>query len=298
MPNSTEQRSVYGLDEMNVLFMTVDCCRADTFETAQMPYIKSLGAARPAKTSGTFTLPAHMGFLGGYLPIDQTTREPYYNPNIRQLWRLDSGRSRDLASVGIRLEGANVVEGYRRLGYYALGAGGVRWFRNEMLQSPFDDFIFYGPDDATSVFAPRRAEDFALNHQNELLDRINRHERSLLFINCLETHVPYDTAEVKHAAGVWDIIRRGELIWGCKTPSRDVVNVSSEELASLHDRQVAALETIDPKVEELIKGIAKPLLFVLCGDHGECFGENDFWGHGYPHDKVMEVPLLITTIER
>lgn len=46
----------------------------------------------------------------------------------------------------------------------------------------------------------------------------------------------------------------------------------------------------------LIDSLNKPLLFVISGDHGECFGEGTNWGHGYPNPKVMEVPLLITII--
>lgn len=289
-------QSLYGLDKANALLITVDCCRADTFEAARLPYIKSLGVSMAAKTHGTHTLPSHMSFFGGYLPGDQSTRKPYYNPNVRQLWRLESGRSRDLNTVGLKLNGSNIIEGYRNLGYYTLGTGGVRWFRNEMLQAPFDDFLFYGPDDQTSVFAPRRRQDFALNNQPEILEKLAGKEKVFLFIDCLETHVPYDTGEEIITPEVTDILSRGQPIWGCKTPSHGAINVTAQELESLHKKQIAALETIDNKVKELIRNLPKPLLFVITGDHGECFGEDMLWGHGYPHEKVMEVPLLITMI--
>ena len=32
---------------------------------------------------------------------------------------------------------------------------------------------------------------------------------------------------------------------------------------------------------------------VMCGDHGDCLGENGLWGHGFYHPKVMEVPMAI-----
>lgn len=298
MANQERKVSSYGLDEANVLYLTLDCCRADTFQRADIPFMKSLGRAGVGKAPGTFTLPSHMSHYGGYLPIDQTTEEPYYNPNTRQLWRLNSGRARNPDSVGVMLEGSNIIEGYRNLGYHALGTGGVRWFRNPMLQAPFDEFHFYGPDDTTSVFQERAPMDFALNHADELLERLDEQKKpSFLFVNSLETHVPYDTGSGELSPEVCDIMRRGEAIWGCKTPSRDEVEVSKEELQSLHALQIAALEVVDPKVEKLVRNLAKPLLVVITGDHGECFGENMMWGHGYPEEKVMEVPLVVSIIE-
>ncbi len=292
------QTSAYGLDEANVLLISLDCCRADTFEMANLPFIKSLGESAKARTAGTFTLPAHMAFFGGYLPIDQTSKKPYYNPTVRQLWRLKSGRSRDLSSVGIMLDGDNVLEGYRKLGYHTLGVGGVRWFRNDMLQGLFDEFNFYGPDDQASVFAERQPSDLALNHTDEILERLETMPRWFLFVNCLETHVPYDTGNDELSDEAKEIMTRAQKIWGCKTPTFADIDVSQDELRSLHKLQVAALESIDAKVKKLVDKLAKPLLVVITGDHGECFGENMLWGHGYPHSKVTEVPLLIAMLEK
>jgi len=38
-------------------------------------------------------------------------------------------------------------------------------------------------------------------------------------------------------------------------------------------------------------------MLIVCGDHGECFGENMYWGHGYSIPPVMEVPLLISFLD-
>jgi arylsulfatase A-like enzyme len=32
---------------------------------------------------------------------------------------------------------------------------------------------------------------------------------------------------------------------------------------------------------------------VMCGDHGDCFGEEGLYGHGFYHPKVMQVPMAI-----
>ena len=36
---------------------------------------------------------------------------------------------------------------------------------------------------------------------------------------------------------------------------------------------------------------------MACGDHGECFGEDGYWGHGINHPKVFEVPLGIFRLD-
>lgn len=72
--------------------------------------------------------------------------------------------------------------------------------------------------------------------------------------------------------------------------------IFEDELEKLHEAQIQALESIDEKIEILVNSLRKPLLIVICGDHGECFGEDMNWGHGYPLPKVLEVPLLVAFI--
>jgi hypothetical protein len=32
---------------------------------------------------------------------------------------------------------------------------------------------------------------------------------------------------------------------------------------------------------------------IICADHGDCWDEDNLWGHGMHHEKVLEVPLVI-----
>ncbi|MBI2032999.1 MAG: sulfatase-like hydrolase/transferase [Candidatus Levybacteria bacterium] len=287
------KRSIYDLDQRSVVFITLDCCRFDTFAKSSIPFIKSLSGYSLAKTHGTYTLPAHMSFFMGYLPIAQKSLLPYYNPDVRQLWRLKSGRTRSLESVGIMLEGKNILDGYRNIGYQIIGSGGVRWFRNKTLTELFDTFLFYGPDDTTSVFQERRINEFALNNIDTIVNKVKKRKNFFLFLNCLETHVPYDTGEGSYSNQVREIINKASSIWGCKHENLKNVQVTKQELQLLHRAQIAALETVDKKIERLIKMLSRPLLIVITGDHGECFGEDMNWGHGIPYKQVMEVPLLV-----
>lgn len=285
--------SHYGLEKTNVLFITVDCCRYDSFEKARLPFIKSLGKVQKAKTHGTYTLPAHMSFFMGYLPIVQYGKLPYYTPEIRQLWRLSLGRPRDLDTVGILLDGRNILDGYRKLGFSIIGTGGVRWFTNPTLTDLFDTFFYFG-DDTKDVFLQRSADSFSLNHLPKLIKATKKSKNFFLFINSAETHVPYDFGEGIYSHKVKATINKAKRIWGCK--EKYPKYVTKKDLKELHKAQIASLESIDKKIQNLLDTLPKPILLVIAGDHGECFGENMNWGHGYPNPKVMDVPLLITTI--
>ena len=231
----------------------------------------------------------------GYLPVVQYTKDPYYNPEIRQLWRLSLGRPRDLSTVGILLDGKNILDGYRKVGFSIIGTGGVRWFTNKTLTGLFDKFFYFG-DDIKNVFLERSASSFSLNHLPELIAETKKSKNFFLFINSAETHVPYDFGEGIYSQKVKNIIDNAKKIWGCKRKYFKY-NIKKEDLEELHKAQIVSLEAIDKKIQNLIAQLSKPIQLVIAGDHGECFGENMNWGHGYPNAKVMEVPLLITRID-
>ena len=281
----------------NVLFVTIDCCRYDTLRQAQLPFLKSLGRFREARTHGTYTLPAHMSFFMGYLPsVISEPYQAYYSSEVRQLWRLASGRACPKERIGIEIHGDNIIDGYRRRGFRTLGAGGVRWFRHPLLQGIFDRFLFYGSSDERSVFAERGAEEFPLNHIDDLLSEIGD-SSFFLFINCPETHVPYDFGEGEPVPGARRIIEAFSGIWGFKKRTAEGSKLDFSDLTVLHTAQVEALQRLDKKLKRLTECLSRPLLIVICGDHGECFGEDRNWGHGYAHPKVLKVPLLIAHLD-
>jgi arylsulfatase A-like enzyme len=61
-------------------------------------------------------------------------------------------------------------------------------------------------------------------------------------------------------------------------------------------RQVSCVEYLDGQIGRLLArcdALGREVTVVLCGDHGDCLGEDGMWGHGFYHPKVMEVPMLI-----
>ena len=61
--------------------------------------------------------------------------------------------------------------------------------------------------------------------------------------------------------------------------------------------QVAATAFLDKAICRLLSQVPENTIVVICADHGECFGEDGFWGHGFNHPKVLEVPLLICRLD-
>jgi arylsulfatase A-like enzyme len=64
----------------------------------------------------------------------------------------------------------------------------------------------------------------------------------------------------------------------------------------LYDQSINA---VDKGISELYSLLSDRIdidesLIIILGDHGECMGEDSYWGHGtYLHDQLLRVPLII-----
>lgn len=283
----------------NIVLVTVDSCRFDTAVRASTPVLDAVADLRRAETYGSFTLPAHSAIFGGFLPnVRDEPRSDFYSKECRQLWRMDRARSPARPRHLLLLPGDNIVAGLRHYGYRAIGAGGVRWFASGYFPSLFDEFHYWGPDkDAVDKFAPRKAEDFALFHTSLLAERAVAAGRFLLFINAAETHAPYGTGHGSMGSADLDLIlRRWADSWNGGSHLPDTRQCAAD-MKLLHQAQVEALETVDRQLGKLLDMLPKPLLLIVCGDHGEAFGEEAMWGHDFPAKEVMEVPLWMGLVD-
>jgi hypothetical protein len=285
-------RNESDLLQCNIVLITVDSCRFDTAVRASTPILDRIAVPRRAETYGSFTLPAHAAIFSGFLPnVREEPQWDFYSKERRQLWRMDRARQPARPRHLILLPGDDVVSGLKRHGYTAIGAGGVRWFSRGYLPSLFDEFHYWGPTgDASDKFAPRKAEDFALFHSGYLAERAVAAGRYFLFINAAETHAPYGGGDESADLDLDPVLRRWAANWngaarlpttqGCMT-----------DMKLLHQAQIDALEAIDYRLGGLLDMLPPPLLVIVCGDHGEAFGEGRMWGHDFPAKEVMEVPL-------
>src|SRR5581483_10925801 len=167
------------------------------------------------------------------------------------------------------LAGRNIIDGFKRKGYLAVGSGAVDWFdtRTEtgrQLTIDFDHFLFAG-----NSWSLEKQMEFFSTHLS------SNHRPVFAFLNVGETHVPY-----YHAGADWE-------------PSHYVCVPFGKEndAAECRRRQRLCLEFVDRQLATLLGAFAGSTVLV-CGDHGDCWGEDGLWEHGIHHPKVYEVPLL------
>ena len=281
----------------NILFMTFDSCRLDTAAKVSLPTLGQLSELIPAETSGSFTYPAHMAFFAGFLPL-QTNSDWRFLNEYKRLWR--SGLARR-SRAAITFEPPTVIEHFRKLNYHVAGWGGVQWFdsRNGGNQLPrlFPEFTYNGVPPGPWPIEVAKSE-LPLYYVDDVIERMRRlgqDESGFFFINCSETHFPYWTPNqapptdserrclefVRHAAQQ-------------KVTFPDAVPLSIGFLETLQEMQMQALSWVDKQLSivfDFAKDLLNSTLVIACGDHGESFGENGRFGHGYPDPPVMRVPM-------
>ncbi len=261
----------------SVLFITLDSCRFDTFDIANtlgnLPNLSSIGTLQCAQAPSYFTYGSHAAFWMGFTPGVVGSNEPWLNPKVGKLFRMAFAGHPGEDCEGFQLEGHNLIEGFRRLGYLTLGTGAVEWFNpasetGEVLGAPFEKFHFAG-------------NTWSLGSQLSWIDhQLDNHALNkpiFLFLNVGETHVPY-----WHEGAPWK-----------RWPS-PCVPFGGPDCSALESsrRQQECLAWVDGQLAELLKSFSEATV-IICGDHGDCWGEDGLWEHGISHPATLTVPLII-----
>ncbi len=252
----------------NVLIITLDSCRWDSFEQGAAA-LRPWGTFRRAYAQGTYTLPSHVSIYNGILP-NTIERIPYFNRFEKNLFRISGRPGTHIPSLITFAPGSkDIFDGFQRFGYDVLGIGAVDWFLSEILTGPFPDFHFTGTDLATQI-----------EIVEERLAGAGVPLAALLNIG--ETHDPY-------ACG-------GRIEPSLASRARMREGRATGYLAAEHRKQIDACAWVAGRLDRLfdrLRKLPRDTLVVLCSDHGECFGEDGAHGHGFYHPLIMEVPLGI-----
>lgn len=261
----------------NVLFISLDSCRYDTFAAADdaggLPNLSALAPLHRAQAPSHFTYASHAAFWMGFTPGVEGTSDPLLNPKAGKLFRMTYAGHPGVDAEGFRLDGANVIDGFRRQGYHTIGSGAVEWFNpttetGAVLGEPFEHFHFAGntwslPDQLAWL--------------DEQMAEAPAGQPLFVFLNVGETHVPY-----------W---HQGAH-WPCRpSPCVPFGGVQCDAAESAR-RQRACLEWVDGRLASLLKRFANDTVLV-CADHGDCWGEDGLWEHGISHPATLTVPLLL-----
>ncbi|MGJ3247648.1 MAG: sulfatase-like hydrolase/transferase [Elainellaceae cyanobacterium] len=263
----------------NLLILVYDSCRYDSATKAHTPVLDRYSPIYKGYTPATYTYPAHQSFFCGIFPAVPEPI-PYYNRFVKQLIALEGGgdgiKTKD--SFVVEKSAENIIVGLSEAGYYTVGSAGASWFAKPSLQLGFNDFHY--------------------THNARALDQINLITTSIQkkalgqnflgFINFMETHAPY----MHYDESEYNMTARKKMTWAPQ------YNPDHEEYArKLHTAQIQAVEYLDSCLPKLFDALPSNTIVMLFADHGEAFGEDGYWGHGVYHEKVMEIPISIFSLD-
>jgi hypothetical protein len=277
----------------NVLFITLDSCRWDTYKLAKTPNLDRIGKAKPAQTHASFTLPAHHAFFAGHIPSTGKD-EDFYSRSGAYLWRLN-GATPNKKKIGVFLKGDSVIDGYRKKGHKIKGFAGVSIFskENASLRKYFkkSEFAHYG---LFSYHHPRTSRKTSpLFNLKDIVSFMKKSKSWFVFINEGATHSPYNLKPMNKSAK--SLLREvAPSFGGVQTAAS---KKSYKQGKMLHKIQIETVEILDKQIGKLLDAAPKdkPILIIICADHGQMFGEHGKWGHFHNKKEVLTVPLLINT---
>lgn len=268
----------------NLVYIIMDSCRFDSYVRARTPNMDALAEGEQRFSYASWTAPSHHSIFMGQIAHQSPTRvlasEVYKKEYAKWVDRIDVP---DLSfkSFVPELSLAKVLQkqGYRTTARVSMPVlnpftGFNRYFDDYRLMSNHNDFAGMVEEIAFSDSQP-----------------------SYHFMNLGETHYPYMLKDenLPRISGVHGVVKgMDEAIQRSgDVPDEDDAFFSKEDMVALHEQQVRCVEHIDAVLGELIAKAPKNTHFIVTSDHGECFGEGDYFGHGpVMHEKVFEIPFL------
>ena len=263
----------------NLVFIIMDSCRFDSYLAAKRPNMDAIAAGERRYSYASWTSPSHYTYLMGMIPHDSPqgvfASEVYKKDFVKWVDRLGVP---DLSfkSFVPQLSLPRVLQeqGYRTTARVSMPV------LNPLshLNRHFDDYKLMA-----------NHNDFA-GMVKEI--EFDESEPQFYFLNLGETHYPYmlDPKDMPHVSGVHGVFKRMDDNMGQASEDRFF---DDKQMKDLHQQQIRCVEYVDEVLGELIAKAPKNTHFIVTADHGECFGENSYFGHGpILHEKVLEVPFL------
>jgi len=292
-------------DFPNVIMIVLDTARADHFSfygypRATTPFLEQLAkdsvVFENAFSTAPWTLPSHASFFTGLYPSEHNCH--YENMRLAKSYQ-------------------TLAEDLSKMGYFTLG-----YSNNEMitrfsgLTQGFDRFVesskarFYTGETVKLFFQTLMDENLYYDNGaratgrviKKWLARINRHNtRYFLFINYMESHIPYP--QFAEAFKFFDQPDEARNRLKNKIPQYDIYNCHPELNSQIISDSVnwydGALFYLDLKLKELFQfmrdnAYLDNTIIIILADHGESLGEHNLWGHAIGlYQQLLWVPLMI-----
>jgi arylsulfatase A-like enzyme len=277
----------------NLIYIIFDSCRFDTFLAAKTPNISRLGEVKRCYTYATWTVPSHHVYMMGVSPHTSPkgvfASEVYKRDFVQWSDRLGIP---DISFKGfvprLSLPGFLKESGYTTNGLVSMPVLN----QTTAINNHFDRYQLM-----------KSHNDF-----DAMIDQMifNSEKPSFYLLNVGETHYPYTIpgesgAHLPRISGVHGVFKHMDDLLGSQegNNSDDVKNThgqsgedffNMDQMLALKDKQRANVEYLDRLFEKLYEKVPNNTHIIVTADHGECFGEDGYFGHGpIIHDKVFEV---------
>lgn len=277
----------------NLVLITYDSCRYDSAAAAKAPNLARLGTLEQRWSYASWTAPSHYTYMMGLIPHRSPTHvyasDVYKEDFSRWSDRLDIPHLKfETFLPQLSLPGMLKKNGYRTAARVSMPV--LNPFT--IINNAFDDYkLMADHNDFKGIVADVN---------------FTRDQPSFWFINAGETHYPYmlDGDSLPRISGLHGVAKSlaaggdagGKIGPGKVGKGSDMQPdefFASGIMKDLHQQQIRCVEYLDGLLGALYDKAPADTWFMIMGDHGECFGEDGYFGHGpVMHTKVHEVPFV------
>lgn len=261
----------------HLVIIILDSCRYDSFERANTSCFDQVGPLQKRYSYASWTSPSHYAILMGQLPhANESGRlaAEIYDRELRA-WPVRLGQ-RNLSNQNF-IPHLSLPAALSKYNYYSEAfvsmpvlheaTGIARHFDHWQLTDMGFDWMIE-----------------QINFQGPLL--------KFYFLNLSETHFPYGIKDPQPYVQGWNGVARDNLQYQGDSQWQGYF-FDRQRLDEFHKTQIGAVERCNLDFQKLWEKSPPNTYFIISSDHGECFGEGGFFGHGpTTEQKVFEVPLI------
>lgn len=272
----------------NLLFIVFDSCRYDTFCEAKTKNISMIGAPEKRYSFASWTLPSHHVYMMGASP--HKSPKGVFASEVYKQDFINWGHRLNIPDISFRgfVPKLSLPAFLKKHGYMTHALVSMPVLNQATaLNNNFDRYELM-----------KSHNDF-----NAMLDMLvfEKDTPSFYLLNVGETHYPYnlpgesseDLPRIHGAHGVFKHL--DDLLMSDAESSSKTADefFNMDQMLKLRDKQRANVEYLDSLFAKLYEIIPQNTHIIVTSDHGECFGEEGYFGHGpVMHEKVFEVFFL------
>lgn len=259
----------------------MDSCRYDSFTAASTPHADRFAAANKVAIErrysyASWTAPSHYAYLMGMVPHSNPAgvfASQVYKADFRRWSDRLGTQGLDFSKFVPYLSLPKVLKG---LGYHTVARVSLPVLNElTLLSTHFNDYqLMENHNDFRGMIEEMT---FTCDHPH------------FYFFNLGETHYPYMLTEeaLPHVSGVHGVLKR------INSDTPESVFFDQPAMNRLRAQQVKCVEYVDSLLQKLLCKCPVGTHVILTADHGELFGESNYFGHGpIMHEKVFEVPFV------